>query len=149
MKRRDFIKTGVGGLAGINTLIPPPGNSPSPLKTASPGRKKPSVLVKVLGMAQDGGIPAALEAILVETKRVADHGFTSGELERAKADQLRSDLGIALLANLVTLTPGTLAIGLTGDRSEMLVHAMFAADDDELRREIKDGYERRIMELLS
>lgn len=57
MKRRDFIKTGVGGLAGINTLIPPPGNSPSPLKTASPGRKKPSVLVKVLGTAQDGGIP--------------------------------------------------------------------------------------------
>jgi multicomponent Na+:H+ antiporter subunit E len=63
--------------------------------------------------------------------------------------QLRSDLGIALLANLVTLTPGTLAIGLTDDGSEMLVHAMFAPDDDTLRREIKDGYERRIVELLS
>lgn len=41
-------------------------------------------------VAQDGGIETALEALLVETKRVADHGFTAGELERAKADQLRS-----------------------------------------------------------
>ena len=63
--------------------------------------------------------------------------------------ELRSDLGIALLANLITLTPGTLALGLTDDRSEMLVHAMFAPDDERLRREIKDGYERRVMELLS
>ncbi len=62
---------------------------------------------------------------------------------------IRSDLGIALLANIVTLTPGTLAMGLSADGRELLVHAMFAPDDDALRREIKDGYERRIMELLS
>jgi multisubunit Na+/H+ antiporter MnhE subunit len=31
----------------------------------------------------------------------------------------------------------------------MLVHAMFAPDSDELRREIKEGYERRVQELLS
>jgi multicomponent Na+:H+ antiporter subunit E len=62
---------------------------------------------------------------------------------------LRSDIGIALLANLVTLTPGTLALGLSEDRREMLVHAMFAPDDETLRREIKVGYERRIMVLLS
>jgi multicomponent Na+:H+ antiporter subunit E len=62
---------------------------------------------------------------------------------------VRSDLGIALLANLVTLTPGTLALGLSTDRRELLVHAMFAPDDESLRHDIKDGYERRIMELLS
>mgnify|MGYP001151306564 CR=1 FL=1 len=41
-------------------------------------------------LANQGEIERALEAILVETKRVADHGFTKGELDRAKADQLRS-----------------------------------------------------------
>nr|MEE4269468.1 Na+/H+ antiporter subunit E [Candidatus Krumholzibacteria bacterium] len=60
-----------------------------------------------------------------------------------------SDLEIALLASLVTLTPGTLALGLSEDRRSMLVHAMFAPDSDELRREIKEGYERRVQELLS
>ncbi len=66
-----------------------------------------------------------------------------------EAIDIRSDLGIALLANIVTLTPGTLAMGLSADGRELLVHAMFAPDDEALRREIKDGYERRIMELLS
>jgi multicomponent Na+:H+ antiporter subunit E len=60
-----------------------------------------------------------------------------------------SDLEIALLASLVTLTPGTLALGLSEDRRSMLVHAMFAPDSDELRREIKEGYERRVQDLLS
>jgi len=62
---------------------------------------------------------------------------------------IRSDLGIALLANIITLTPGTLALGLSSDRRELLVHAMFAPDDESLRRDIKGGFERRIMELLS
>jgi multicomponent Na+:H+ antiporter subunit E len=62
---------------------------------------------------------------------------------------LESDLEIALLVNLVTLTPGTLALGLSSDRKAMLVHAMFAPDSEQLRREIKDGYERRVKELLA
>ncbi|MGD8395313.1 MAG: Na+/H+ antiporter subunit E [Candidatus Eiseniibacteriota bacterium] len=60
-----------------------------------------------------------------------------------------SDLEIALLANLVSLTPGTLALEVSRDRREMLIHAMFAPDHEALRREIKDGYERRVKELLA
>lgn len=61
---------------------------------------------------------------------------------------VRSDAEIALLANLITLTPGTVALGLSEDRTTMLVHAMFAPDDAKLREEIKMGYERRVQELL-
>lgn len=60
-----------------------------------------------------------------------------------------SDVEIALLSILITLTPGTVALGLSDDRRSMLVHAMFAPDDEQLRRQIKDGYERRVRELLS
>lgn len=60
-----------------------------------------------------------------------------------------SDAEIALLANLVTLTPGTIAIGLTADRRHLLVHAMFAPSDEQVRRGIKDGYERRVRALLA
>lgn len=38
----------------------------------------------------DGGIERGLEAILTEAERVARHGFTATELERAKTDMLRS-----------------------------------------------------------
>ncbi len=62
---------------------------------------------------------------------------------------VRSDLEITLLANLITLTPGTIALGLARDRRHMLVHAMFAANDDALRRKIKHGYERRVRALLN
>ena len=46
--------------------------------------------VSLFAVAEDGGIEGALEAVLVETKRVAQHGFTPGELQRQKADLLRS-----------------------------------------------------------
>lgn len=62
---------------------------------------------------------------------------------------VRSDAEITLLANLITLTPGTIALGVARDRRHLLVHAMFAASDDELRRKIKDGYERRVRALLN
>lgn len=62
---------------------------------------------------------------------------------------VRSDIAIALLANLVTLTPGTVVLGFTPDRSTMLIHAMFAPDDETVRRQIKDGFERRVKELLA
>jgi multicomponent Na+:H+ antiporter subunit E len=60
---------------------------------------------------------------------------------------VRTDGQITLLAILITLTPGTLALDVSPDRRRLVVHAMFAADADRVRRGIKDGFERRILEL--
>jgi multicomponent Na+:H+ antiporter subunit E len=51
---------------------------------------------------------------------------------------------VTLLANLITMTPGTLSLDVTEDRSTLFVHAMFMSDADQLRREIKTGLERRV-----
>ncbi|MEM6459283.1 MAG: Na+/H+ antiporter subunit E [Planctomycetota bacterium] len=59
-----------------------------------------------------------------------------------------TDVEITLLANLITLTPGTLSLELSEDRRTLYVHAMFADDPAEFRRDIKDGFERRVLELL-
>jgi multicomponent Na+:H+ antiporter subunit E len=59
-----------------------------------------------------------------------------------------SDVEITLLANLVTLTPGSLSLDVSPDRRYLYVHAMFVDDPEELRREIKEGFERRVLELL-
>lgn len=61
-----------------------------------------------------------------------------------------SDREIVALAVLITLTPGTLSLRVSDDRSTLYVHEMYVDDNDveEARRKIKDGYERRIL-LLS
>lgn len=59
----------------------------------------------------------------------------------------KSDFEITLLANLITLTPGTLALHVADDRSVIYIHSVYTPDVDALRRSIKDGIERRILEL--
>jgi multicomponent Na+:H+ antiporter subunit E len=60
----------------------------------------------------------------------------------------RTDEEISLLANLVTLTPGTLSLDVSADRKQMYIHAMYVENAEETRREIKEGFERRVLELL-
>jgi len=60
----------------------------------------------------------------------------------------RTDVEITLLANLITMTPGSLSIDVADDRSVIYVHSMFLDDPEELRRTIKDDLERRVLELL-
>lgn len=60
----------------------------------------------------------------------------------------KTDAEITLLANLITLTPGTLSLDLSTDRRVLYVHAMYIDDADSLRREIKEGFERRVLDLL-
>jgi multicomponent Na+:H+ antiporter subunit E len=55
-----------------------------------------------------------------------------------------TDLEITLLANLVTLTPGTFTIDVAPDRRSILVHAMHAPDPAATIEEIRCGFERRI-----
>ncbi len=61
---------------------------------------------------------------------------------------LTRDLDITFLANLITLTPGTLSLDVSEDRKVLWVHALHAEEPDALRREIKDGFERRIQEMF-
>ncbi len=62
----------------------------------------------------------------------------------------RSDLEITLLANMISLTPGTLSLDVSADRRVLYIHEMYVSDHDleAVRRKIKDGFERRILELL-
>ena len=60
----------------------------------------------------------------------------------------RTEAEITVLANVITLTPGTLSLDVSGDNSILYVHAMFVDDPETLKREIKQGFERRVLELL-
>lgn len=57
-------------------------------------------------------------------------------------------LEITTVANLITLTPGTLTLDVSEDRRTLWVHAMFVEDADALRRELKEGMEKRVLEVF-
>ncbi len=61
---------------------------------------------------------------------------------------LRNEAAIVLLANMVSLTPGTLSIDLSDDRSCLYVHTMYGEDPVETRRAIKHDFEQRIQEVF-
>jgi multicomponent Na+:H+ antiporter subunit E len=58
-----------------------------------------------------------------------------------------TDLEITSLANFITLTPGTLSLDVSDDRSVLYIHAMYLDDEEALIEDIR-GIERRLLRIL-
>ncbi|MBP7675594.1 MAG: Na+/H+ antiporter subunit E, partial [Thermoanaerobaculia bacterium] len=61
---------------------------------------------------------------------------------------VKSDAGITVLANLITVTPGSLCIDVSPDRRTLYIHALHVEDPDAFRREVKEGFEKRVKEVF-
>jgi multicomponent Na+:H+ antiporter subunit E len=59
---------------------------------------------------------------------------------------VQSEAGITLLANMITLTPGTTTLHVAEDRSVLYIHVLNVTPDT--IRQLKDGFERGVMEVL-
>jgi multicomponent Na+:H+ antiporter subunit E len=59
---------------------------------------------------------------------------------------VQRDFEITLLANLITLTPGTLSVDVSDDKKTLYVHALDCSDVEGTIRDTADGFERKIME---
>jgi multicomponent Na+:H+ antiporter subunit E len=64
---------------------------------------------------------------------------------------VKTNLEITVLSSLISLTPGTLSIDVSEDRSHLFVHAMYIphGDVERLRQELKDGFERRVIRIFN
>ncbi|MES0810679.1 MULTISPECIES: Na+/H+ antiporter subunit E [unclassified Roseibium] len=58
------------------------------------------------------------------------------------------DFEIAMLANLITLTPGTLSVDVSEDRKTLYVHCIDVPDPQATIDDIKNGFERKILEVF-
>jgi multicomponent Na+:H+ antiporter subunit E len=61
---------------------------------------------------------------------------------------VKTDLEITTLANLITLTPGTLSLDVSSDRKVLYIHAVYVHDVPAFKKYIKDSLERRVREVL-
>jgi multicomponent Na+:H+ antiporter subunit E len=93
-----------------------------------------------------------IKALFVSNLRVLWDVVTPSHISRPGIIRLpldaRTDMEIMLVANLISLTPGTLSIDLSENRHWLYVHVMFLDNVDAARRELKEGLEQRVLEVL-
>jgi multicomponent Na+:H+ antiporter subunit E len=116
------------------------------LAILSRGRVMPSRLVSRTVHAVRLAAFFAWELLLANF-RVAADVLRGNRIEPAVVAiplDVTSDGEILLLSMLINITPGSVTIDLSDDRRTLYVHVMHMNTADETRREIKDGFERRV-----
>jgi multicomponent Na+:H+ antiporter subunit E len=61
--------------------------------------------------------------------------------------EAKTNLEITLVANLISLTPGTLSLDVSANKKILFVHAMYLIDEDEVRAELKH-LEQRLLKVM-
>lgn len=121
----------------------------------------------VLWMAADRGrkspyfrrLPRAIEFVLFMLKEMVLANLRMAIIVLSPKPRLRpavvaipldlqSEAAIALLANMITLTPGTLSLDVSTDRKTLFVHVVWLNDPASFIHGIKTGYEMRVKEIL-
>ena len=62
---------------------------------------------------------------------------------------LEDDFQIVLLANMITLTPGTLSVDVSDDKKRLYIHALDCVDPEGIRHDIANGFEKKIREAFA
>ena len=93
-----------------------------------------------------------LYELTVSSLQVAWDVLTPGHRSRpgiiAVPLDIEDPMQITVLANLISLTPGSLSLDVSPDGRTLYVHEMFVDDPDETRRRIKEGFERLVREAM-
>ena len=60
----------------------------------------------------------------------------------------KSNMEITLLANFINLTPGTIVLDISDDKKVFYVHTISITDRAKFIHRIKNGFERKLLEIL-
>lgn len=85
----------------------------------------------------------AVARLILTQQRKLKPGFLHVPLE------LDSPLAISLLANTISLTPGTVTCDLSDDQKSLLIHALHIEDAEATVAEIKNHFEKPLKEIFS
>lgn len=65
----------------------------------------------------------------------------------AMETELTTEVEITLLAALISLTPGTISMDFSADNKTLYIHALDIQDKEQMIEEIRNSFERAIMEV--
>lgn len=60
---------------------------------------------------------------------------------------IKTDRGLFLLSSMITLTPGTLSLEISSDKKNLYVHVTHTANSAEVVAQIKNGFEKKLLEV--
>lgn len=60
----------------------------------------------------------------------------------------KSDLEITILANIISLTPGTLILDVSDDKKVLYIHVMYLKDKDDFISLLQKGFEKKLLDIL-
>ena len=109
-----------------------------------PPLKRPGLIVGyVLVLLWDVLVANLSVAVLIlGPSRRLNPGFVEYPL------QLTDRQAIAILANTISLTPGTVTTDVSLARNALLIHALHVEDEEALVRTIRERYEKRLQEIF-
>lgn len=94
-----------------------------------------------------------LKEILISNLRITydvlTPGYNMNPAIIALPLDVQTDIEILALATLITCTPGTLALKVSEDKRILYIHEMYIPGNDveAVKKRIKNGFERRILEI--
>jgi multicomponent Na+:H+ antiporter subunit E len=62
--------------------------------------------------------------------------------------QAKTDLEINLLSTIISMTPGTLILDISEDKKSLYIHVMYLKTKEKFMEEIKNGFEKKLLEVL-
>lgn len=108
--------------------------------------RAPATIVRLLGIVLADMVRSNIDVarvILGADRGERRTGFITVPLE------LREPAGLAVLAVILTATPGTLWVQYDSDTGHLLLHVLDFTEDGDWARRIKDRYERPLMEIFA
>ncbi|MDN3988721.1 Na+/H+ antiporter subunit E [Zwartia vadi] len=102
---------------------------------------------------------AALRLVMVVTYDIVVANVAVARLVLGPPERLRpafvevpltltQPMSISLLASIITMTPGTVSSDLSKDNKVLIVHALDCSDTDALVSDIKQRYEKPLLEIF-
>ncbi|MFA5619366.1 MAG: Na+/H+ antiporter subunit E [Weeksellaceae bacterium] len=61
---------------------------------------------------------------------------------------LKSDFEITMFSNFIALTPGTMVLRVSPDKKIVYIHALYLQDQERFKERMKNGLERRLIEVM-
>lgn len=118
----------------------------APLRPRRPHLRRPAAAAKLcfsvlIDIVQSNFAVARIILGLVRSREVRSASM-------AIPIELRDPHGLAVLAMIITSTPGTVWQGLSADRRELTIHVLDLVDEAHWVRKIKQRYERPLRDIF-
>jgi multicomponent K+:H+ antiporter subunit E len=107
--------------------------------------KRPAVILRLLRLVAVDIVRSNLAVgriVLGLGRRQRRAGFVEIPLD------MRDPYGLASLACIITLTPGTLWVNFDAQKATLMIHVLDLVDQEEWIRTVKDRYERHLLEIF-